>query len=257
LTAMERYVIRTRQMFLCNEHFAERAQELWGGIHVPVGETPKSMLVMPLMARDQVRGIISLQNVDRENAFSDSDVRLLTTLTNSMSVALENARLFDEISRHARESVALNEVGRDISSTLDLSSVMERIAAHARELLNVDTSAIFLPQADEASFKAIIVLGANAEEIKADTIPTGEGIIGSVAQQGKAEFVNDTGRDARALQIPGTSEQTEERLMVAPLLAGEKVSGMMAVWRAGGEPFGVFAGTFPAGSHCHQECQSV
>jgi GAF domain-containing protein/CheY-like chemotaxis protein len=237
LTDLERYMMQTRQMFLCNEHLAERAQELFGGFNIPEGKPPKSMVVMPLVVGEQVKGIISLQNVDRENAFSESDIRLLTTLANSMSIALENARLFDETSRHARESVALNEVGRDISSTLDLSSVMERIAAHARNLLNVDTSAIFLPQADEASYKAIVVLGANDEEIKADTIPTGEGIIGSVAQQGKAEFVNDTGRDARALQIPGTSEQTEERLMVAPLLAGEKVSGMMAVWRAGGEPF--------------------
>ncbi|MGE5643772.1 MAG: GAF domain-containing protein, partial [Byssovorax cruenta] len=238
LTALERYVIRTRQMFLCNERFVERAQELFGEMNIPAGEVPKSLVAMPLIARDQVKGMISLQNVDREQAFSNSDVRLLGTLANSMSVALENARLFDEISRHARESAALNEVGRDISSTLDLSSVMERIASHARELLNVDTSAIFLPEADGEAYKAIVVLGANAEQIKVDTIATGEGIIGSLAQQGKAEFINDTSSDPRARQIPGTRDEAEERLMVAPLLAGDKVSGMMAVWRTSGAPFG-------------------
>ena len=47
---------------------------------------------------------MSLQNVDRENAFSDSDVRLLETLANSMSVALENARLFDETTRLLKET---------------------------------------------------------------------------------------------------------------------------------------------------------
>ena len=45
---------------------------------------------------DEGRGRISLQNLDREDAFSESDVRLLTTLAASLSVALENARLFDE-----------------------------------------------------------------------------------------------------------------------------------------------------------------
>ena len=197
LTAMERFVLRTRQIFVCNEHFAERAQELFGGLNVPVGEIPKSMMVMPLMVADEVKGIISLQNVDHEHAFSDSHVRLLTTLANSMSVALENARLFDETNRHARESAALNQVGRDISSTLNLPSVMERIASHARELLKSDTSAIFLPEKDGSSFRAIVAQGANAEEIKADSIKAGEGIIGMLAQQGKAEFINDTNKDPR------------------------------------------------------------
>ena len=42
--------------------------------------------------------------MDEENAFSESDVRLLETLSNSMSVALENARLFDETSRLLKET---------------------------------------------------------------------------------------------------------------------------------------------------------
>ena len=88
-----------------------------------------------------------------------------------------------------------------------------------------------------SSFEAIVVQGVNAEEIKADTIQAGEGIIGALAQQGKAEFINDTNIDSRAVHIPGTPQQAEERLMVAPLLTGERVSGMMAVWREGSDPF--------------------
>ena len=42
--------------------------------------------------------------MDREHAFSQSDVRLLQTLANSMSVALENARLFDETQRLLKET---------------------------------------------------------------------------------------------------------------------------------------------------------
>src|SRR5258706_14909009 len=52
-----------------------------------------------MIAGGEVSGVISLQNLDQENAFSGSDVRLLSTLSNSMSVALENARLFDETNR--------------------------------------------------------------------------------------------------------------------------------------------------------------
>ena len=43
-----------------------------------------------------------LETLDHENAFTESDRRLLTTLANSMSVAIENARLFDETQRLSR-----------------------------------------------------------------------------------------------------------------------------------------------------------
>jgi len=231
------HVLRTRETLVINEN-ALQEMEKYGSYVLPgTQQQEKSMVFVPLVVGDQARGLITLANLEREHAFSDSDVRLLQTLANSMSIALENARLFDETNRDARESVALNEVGRDISSTLDLSAVMERIASHARELLKAETSAIFLPEAGGTVFRAIVAQGVNAEEIKADTIQAGEGIIGTLAQQATAEFINDTSKDPRALLIPGTPTQSEERLMVAPLLTDEKVSGMMAVWREGGETF--------------------
>ena len=66
---------------------------------IPGTEVPKTWLGVPLMVGQEPRGIVSLQNLDIENAFSSSDIDLLTTLTNSMSQSLENARLFNETQR--------------------------------------------------------------------------------------------------------------------------------------------------------------
>ena len=123
----------------------------YGSFVLPGTLTEKSALCVPLVAGDQARGLINLIDVERENAYSASDVRLLQTLANSMSVALENARLFDQTQRRTRETAALAEVGRDISSTLDLATVMDRIARHAKDLLKADNSAIFLPASRRAA----------------------------------------------------------------------------------------------------------
>jgi GAF domain-containing protein len=63
------------------------------------GETPKSAIWVPLRVQGQPLGAITVQNLDAENAFTETDVRLLETVAGSMSVALENARLFDETQR--------------------------------------------------------------------------------------------------------------------------------------------------------------
>ncbi|MCU0488866.1 MAG: GAF domain-containing protein [Anaerolineales bacterium] len=230
------HVLRTKETVLVNENMEQKIQE-YGSFVLPGTAMAKSVLFVPLIVGDQARGLIDIVDTLNEKAFSDSDVRLLQTLANSMSVALENARLFDETQRRARETAALAEVGRDISSTLDLNTLMERIASYAKELLRGDSSAIYLPDPMGKVYHAIVALGYEAEEIASDAIHVGEGLIGRLAQTGQAEYVNDTLNDPRTVAVAGTDLRAEERLIIAPLLAGEKVTGMMAVWRTGGSRF--------------------
>ena len=61
-------------------------------------------MMVPLVSGNQARGLIDIVDMENEHAFSDSDVRLLQTLANSMSVALENARLFNETQRLLKET---------------------------------------------------------------------------------------------------------------------------------------------------------
>jgi GAF domain-containing protein/CheY-like chemotaxis protein/tetratricopeptide (TPR) repeat protein len=230
-------VMRTREPLVINENMAGVVAKLGSGL-LPGTQMEKSAVLVPLVAGDQARGSISLIDMQREHAFSASDVRLLQTLANSMSVALENARLFAETQRRTRETAALAEVGRDISSTLDLATVMDRIAHHAKDLLNAGSSAIFLPDAGGASYRAIVSIGDMGEAVQSTVIQVGEGIIGSIVQSGRAELINDTQADPRAIQIPGTGIDVHERMMVAPLIAGRSVKGVMTVWRTGGDPYG-------------------
>ena len=230
------HVMNSRKTLLINENMNGRITEL-GSTVIPGTEMEKSAVYVPLSWGDEARGLVSISDYQREHAFSSSDVRLLETLAGTMSVALQNAQLFDEIQRRTKESAAMAEVGRDVSSTLDLNTVMDRIASHAKELLGADTSAIFIPEADGRSYRAIVAIGNDADVIREDTVESGVGIIGTLVTSGHAELINDTGSDARGIQIAGTESCEQERLMVAPLVAGSAVKGAMAVWRTGRQPF--------------------
>ena len=169
-------MIETRKPLVT--HTAAEEMELHGVI--PGTDAAKCSAVLPIIANDRVLGVLILDNHEREHAFEDAEVRLLGTVVASMGVALENARLFDETQRlleetqrRARESSALSDVGRDLSSSLDLSVVMDRIASHAKGLLEASSSAIFLPDAGGRTHRAIVAVGVAAEAIKATVIETG------------------------------------------------------------------------------------
>ena len=205
-----------------------------------VGTQAKSYLGVPILAGDAAIGVISVQSTTVEGRFREADARLLSTIAANVGIAIQNARLYQETHRRADEMAALAEVGREVSATLDARVVLERIGERVQTLLAADSTALFLADPDGVTFKAILALGELADAILADTIRTGEGIIGDVIRTRIPEFINDVSADPRTVEIPGTEDHTPEieRLMVAPLIARDRVSGIAAVWRSGGAPFG-------------------
>ena len=101
-------VIRTKKPLAINQDEILSLLESQKMSVIPGTEVPKTWLGVPLMVGEEARGVVSLQNLDIENAYSNSDIDLLTTLTNSMSQSLENARLFNETQR------LLNQLERDM-----------------------------------------------------------------------------------------------------------------------------------------------
>ena len=130
-------MIETRKPLVFNRDVQKQVALLGQEPGMTSGEQPLSAVWVPLVVGDEVRGIMSLQNIDREDAFSESDVELLTTLAASLSVALENVRLIDETRQRLAELATVNEVGQALSSQLDLerrssSSSASRCAGRSR-----------------------------------------------------------------------------------------------------------------------------
>jgi signal transduction histidine kinase/DNA-binding response OmpR family regulator/putative methionine-R-sulfoxide reductase with GAF domain len=235
IIGLRKQVMESRQPMRVNRDAAGVAVAA-GQPAVITGEVPLSTLWAPLIARDEAIGVMSIQNLDREDAFSDRDLRLITTLASSLSVALENARLSREAHERADEMAALSDIAREISATLDPAAVIERIAAHAQRLFRASTSAVFLPAEDGDGFRAITAQGTLSSVLMDDRILEGEGIIGGAIAERQGIVVNDVLADPRTVVIPGTEPDTEERLMAAPLLVRGRVLGAMAVWRDIAEP---------------------
>lgn len=109
------WVVESRQPVLIPTRVAELAAEL-GQPTLPGTITPKTWLGVPLIVEDQVTGILSLQDIEHENAFDESVVRLLQTLAASMSVALENARLWEQEHLYRQALEREFEIGREIQA---------------------------------------------------------------------------------------------------------------------------------------------
>lgn len=227
-------------LFLANEE----SPSLVSGTEVPssvdINETAEgypytSSAMLSTAFRTDERNWATLKVVDesKQRTWGAEEQMLVKQVADQLSLALENARLFQQAKRRAREMTALADVAREISATLELQQVMERIANQAMLILNAITSAVYIPDAEFKSLIAITAIGVEADEIKADTLTIGQGILGNIAVTKTAEIINDATTNPNAITIEGTQDQPYEHLLAAPILFQDQLSGLLAVWRVG------------------------
>jgi PAS domain S-box-containing protein len=129
-----KHVLETRVPLLLTENL-EAESERYGSVTI-VGDAPKSVLFVPLVSGRKATGVISLQNVDREHAFSESDQQLLETLAGSLSVALENARLVHETRQRNAELALINGVQDAIAGELDTQAIYDAVGDRIQQIFD-------------------------------------------------------------------------------------------------------------------------
>jgi GAF domain-containing protein/C4-dicarboxylate-specific signal transduction histidine kinase/HAMP domain-containing protein len=82
-----------------------------------------AMIAAPLYVREKLIGVLTMSD-QTGRIYSDSDVTLLKTFADQAAVALENARLYEQMERHLKHIEALHEIERAITSTLELKAVL-------------------------------------------------------------------------------------------------------------------------------------
>src|SRR5262249_54854066 len=114
-----------------------------------------SVVSVPMLRYGEAIGAIALGRRE-SGGFTDGEIALLQTFADQAVIAIENARLLaqlqartSELSRSVGALTALGEVGRALSSTLDVDVVLDTIVARANDLIGADGCTIF--EYDEAA----------------------------------------------------------------------------------------------------------
>lgn len=208
------------------DHGTEETLTKLGGLR-QTKQIPKTWLGLPLLSGKETIGVLSVQSFAHYHYFSNDDISLLTTIAASASSAIQNVRLYKETKRREQEASALAEIGREVSQTLNPETVIKRIVDLAHPLLSKETSAVFVADTASKSLVAVSVAGNTSQVRPGSTVATGVGIIGKTAIEGRVNVDNGLGSFGQT----GT-----EKLMAIPLMANNRILGVLACWRSAAEP---------------------
>jgi signal transduction histidine kinase len=179
----------------------------YGGYQV---DPYRTVLAIPMLKGDALLGVILIYRHE-VRPFSDNQIALIETFADQAVIAIENIRLFDEVQARNRDLTALGEVGRAVSSTLDLKVVLKTIVDRAVELSGTDGGSIFYFREDVGRFELGETTGLDGEVVarfrKLDI---------AAGQTGLGEAITNR----QALQVPDIIKRPSNPLRDAVIEAG-------------------------------------
>lgn len=224
-----------------------------GGVTIGQKSTPHSILTVPMTSGGKVIGALSSQSY-QFNAYTESDQQILGTLANQATVAIQNARLFNEtqqlastleirviertaeLEREQRNTETLLRILTEVSASLDLDRTLSRTLALLNEATGAEQSTIMLLDPGDNLLYYRSGYGYVTQTMQEETLRAaeavklkiGEGLAGWVVKHRQPVMVDDLYQDPR--WVVSQSSQNHRSSVAAPLIVAEDVIGSIMVF---------------------------
>lgn len=242
-------ILQSRCTLLIDEDLPRRAAEL--GADFSLTRTygmPRSWVGAPMLAHGQVVGMISVQDFEREHAFTPNDIRLLETIAASVAMAIQNTRLYETARRElaerqraeararerADQMAALNAIGRAISSQLELDRVLTTLRIQCQQVeprMEVFTVALYDPHTETFHYLQFYDQGvARLDKVRSIHKREG-GLTAHVIKTRQTLYLPDVDAPAVRRMYPVVhidSHHHARTYLGIPLMAGENIVGVLS-----------------------------
>jgi len=225
-------------------------------LKIKAGYPVQALLAVPLVARGEVLGVLSVANRIHARAFTASDDTMLQALADFAAIAIQNAQAYQAtdqaLAQRMEEITHLYDIARTVTSTLDQEEILDLITARIGEMFHVEAGALLLldEDAQELEFVASWMgddtgLSEPLRGIRLKLRPEdagsgggGQGIAGQVAASHQPAVVNDAYSDSRFFsQVDRTTGFVTRSILCAPLLIGDRCLGVIELLNKVDGPF--------------------
>jgi signal transduction histidine kinase len=197
----------------------------------------RSFLGAPVTARGQVFGNIYLTEKRGADEFDADDEQALVILAAQAGVAVENARLYEELEARVQRLDALHAIGTAMVRGEDPEVVAGLVARQARALLHADLASVAVPSQDGAHLTVCTADGTGADELVGDSFPMAGSVSGDAITSGRVVALEDAAADDRVAQPIVRSGRYGPALFVPLAARREPFGTLLLARRRGGEGF--------------------
>jgi len=220
-------LLRNKKPLLIVENAEEKTKALGAKV---VGKPAKSWMGVPMLVENKAVGALIVQDLEKENAFTQSHLYYLASLAKQVSKIVYNAQLLDEARKQNAKIQTAAEIARDISSALNLDELLLKAVNLIRERFNFYYASVFL--IDHTGNNVVIreatgEAGAQMKRTGHKHAIGSKSTVGFVSGQGEQLVINDTSKDVTHKPNPLLPDTKAEAAI--PMKIGEQLLGVLDV----------------------------
>ncbi len=190
-----------------------------------------AVLAEPLLYRERLVGVISLNHEEDGRAFSEEDREILRLFAVQAAIAIENARLHEIALQRAQQLATLNELARKLTTVLDPERVAQEIIAAVQALIPGTVGRLWSLTEEGEAFRLVASVGLG--EPKGETrrvLPLTEGLTGVAAATRQPVISPDVTSDPQFVNHAWAAAEGLVSSIVLPLLYSDRVSGALVTF---------------------------
>ncbi|HAM59679.1 MAG TPA: hypothetical protein DCQ64_31425, partial [Candidatus Rokubacteria bacterium] len=192
----------------------------------------KSWLCVPLIRRDEVIGVLNLDNCEREGGFAPWQADLAMAVAGQLALAIENAELAEQTRARLEDLSVLHELSRAVTGQLDQAGLLDAVRQQVARVLNVSHVLILLHDETRDEMEAVLRV---RDGIRIDGEPRwyparGAGLTSVIMATGSPVRTDDyAGECARRGVAALMGVVGRPHWLGAPMTAGDRVLGVLAL----------------------------
>jgi signal transduction protein with GAF and PtsI domain len=186
----------------------------------------QAFLSVPIMAKKEVVGVINVQH-KRLRRYRPDELALLTTIANQVGGAIENARLYDEMTRKARQLETLSQVSETVVSNRVIEDVMHLMVTMTAQMMQSKICSIMLFDHATGELRIVATQSLSEQYRLKPNLKIGQSISGRVVQERRPIIVPDVTRERNYMYPDIAKKEGLCSLLSVPMMIREKIVGVI------------------------------
>lgn len=208
---------------IVSDTFDQYATKL--GVQIQPGN--HSVQAIPMYSKERIVGAIALVDKHGET-LDDADLFMLNSAAGIIGVATENARLLEQAQQQVDDLIALTEIGRALTSNLDLEQVLKQTTLFVQRSLQCEAVSLWLLSSNKKELILTTASGINSELVVGFRMASDHGVAGHVATTGEYYISADvTDDEIHYGNLPNEINYTPRSILSVPIQAKGQIIGVM------------------------------